>query len=84
MNYGYGSTQHSQQNTGYGSTSQNMYGSQTNSYGAMQVIRTTAMEPMAVLMETIQNRKRKRKRENRADLENSLLNVQHLHLCLDW
>ena len=28
--------------------------------------------------------KRKREKENRVDLENSLQNVQHLHLYLDW
>ena len=35
-------------------------------------------------MAAIQNRRRKRKKENRVDLENSLQNVQHLHLYLDW
>ena len=49
--------------------------------------RVMAMETRTVTMEhmaAIQNRRRKRKKENRVDLENSLQNVQHLHLYLDW
>lgn len=53
--------------------------------------RTVTMEHMEAIpvirvmhMAAIQNRRRKRKKENRVDLENSLQNVQHLHLCLDW
>lgn len=46
------------------------------------VIRVMAQTEM--LMAAIQNRRRKRKKENRVDLENSLQNVQHLHLYLDW
>ena len=58
--------------------------------------RTVAMEHMAaipvirvmvqteLLMAAIQNQKRKRRKENREDLENSLQNVQRLHLYSDW
>ena len=49
--------------------------------------RVMAMETRTVTMEhmaAIQNQRRKRKKENRVDLENSLQNVQHLHLYLDW
>ena len=53
--------------------------------------RTVTMEHMEAIpvirvmhMAAIQNRRRKRKKENRVDLENSLRNVQHLHLYLDW
>lgn len=53
--------------------------------------RTVTMEHMEAIpvirvmhMAAIQNRRRKRKKENRVDLENSLQNVQHLHLYLDW
>lgn len=58
--------------------------------------RTVAMEHMAaipvirvmaqteLLMAAIQNQKRKRRKENRVDLENSLQNVQRLHLYSDW
>lgn len=46
------------------------------------VIRVMAQTEM--LMAAIQNQRRKRKKENRVDLENSLQNVQHLHLYLDW
>ena len=62
------------------------------------ISRVQAMETRTVTMEhtvaipvirvmhmaAIQNRRRKRKKENRVDLENSLQNVQHLHLYLDW
>ena len=46
-----------------------------------------AMETRTVTMEhkaAIQNQRRKRKKENRVDLENSLQNVQRLHLYSDW
>ena len=58
--------------------------------------RTVTMEHMAtipvirvmaqteLLMAAIQNQRRKRKKENRVDLENSLQNVQRLHLYSDW
>lgn len=50
--------------------------------------RTVTMEAIPVIrvmhMAAIQNRRRKRKKENRVDLENSLQNVQHLHLYSDW
>ena len=53
--------------------------------------RTVTMEHMEAIpvirvmhMAAIQNRRRKRKKENRVDLENSLQNVQHLHLYSDW
>ncbi len=53
--------------------------------------RTVTMEHMEAIpvirvmhMAAIQNRRRKRKKENRVDLENSLQNVQRLHLYLDW
>ncbi len=58
--------------------------------------RKVTMEPMAtipvirvmaqteMLMAAIQNQRRKRKKENRVDLENSLQNVQRLHLYSDW
>ena len=49
---------------------------------AIPVIRVMAQTEM--LMAAIQNQRRKRKKENRVDLENSLQNVQHLHLYLDW
>ena len=53
--------------------------------------RTVTMEHMEAIpvirvmhMAAIQNRRRKRKKENRVDLENSLQNVQRLHLYSDW
>ena len=49
--------------------------------------RVMAMETRTVTMEhmaAIQNQRRKRKKENRVDLENSLQNVQRLHLYSDW
>ena len=53
--------------------------------------RTVTMEHMeaipvirVMLMAAIQNRRRKRRKENRVDLENSLQNVQRLHLYSDW
>lgn len=46
------------------------------------VIRVMAQTEM--LMAAIQNQRRKRRKENREDLENSLQNVQRLHLYLDW
>lgn len=46
------------------------------------VIRVMAQTEM--LMAAIQNQRRKRRKENRVDLENSLQNVQHLHLYSDW
>ena len=58
--------------------------------------RTVTMEHMATipvirvmaqteqLMAAIQNQRRKRRKENRGDLENSLQNVQRLHLYSDW
>lgn len=49
---------------------------------AIPVIRVMAQTEL--LMAAIQNQKRKRGKENREDLENSLQNVQHLHLYLDW
>ena len=49
---------------------------------AIPVIRVMAQTEM--LMAAIQNQRKKRKKENRVDLENSLQNVQHLHLYLDW
>lgn len=52
---------------------------------AIPVIRVMEQAHIRVMhMAAIQNRRRKRKKENRADLENSLQNVQHLHLYLDW
>ena len=46
---------------------------------------TVAIPVIRVMhMAAIQNRRRKRKKENRVDLENSLQNVQRLHLYLDW
>ena len=62
------------------------------------ISRVQAMETRTVTMEhtvaipvirvmhmaAIQNRRRKRKKENRVDLENSLQNVQRLHLYSDW
>ena len=51
------------------------------------ISRVQAMETRTVTMEhmaAIQNQRRKRKKENRVDLENSLQNVQRLHLYLDW
>ena len=49
---------------------------------AIPVIRVMAQTEM--LMAAIQNQRRKRKKENRVDLENSLQNVQRLHLYSDW
>lgn len=49
---------------------------------AIPVIRVMAQTEL--LMAAIQNQRRKRKKENRVDLENSLQNVQRLHLYLDW
>ena len=53
--------------------------------------RTVTMEHMeaipvirVMLMAAIQNLRRKRRKENRVDLENSLQNVQRLHLYSDW
>ena len=62
------------------------------------ISRVQAMETRTVTMEhteaipvirvmhmaAIQNRRRKRRKENRVDLENSLQNVQRLHLYSDW
>ena len=62
------------------------------------ISRVQAMETRTVTMEhtvaipvirvmhmaAIQNQRRKRKKENRVDLENSLQNVQRLHLYSDW
>ena len=49
---------------------------------AIPVIRVMAQTEL--LMAAIQNQKRKRRKENREDLENSLQNVQRLHLYSDW